>query len=140
MEEKMKNVGDKVLLNGKTFTIAGFYKRSYLLTDERGKQYKCGPEKLDRIEAGKPPVHREARTILPDLTYFVREIHMNKIFGRIVEMPNKQNAKFWMEKIENELSPENLHCDGEITRAQAMVKYRYLMGAMAHVKQIEAGA
>jgi len=25
-----------------------------------------------------------------------------------------------------ELSPENLHCDGEISRAEAMKKYRYL--------------
>ena len=26
-----------------------------------------------------------------------------------------------------DLSPENLHCDGEISRAQAQVKYRKLM-------------
>lgn len=136
----MKNIGDKVTLNGKMYTISGHYKRSYLLTDERGKQYKCGPEKLDRIEAGKPPVRREAYNWSPqgDLSYFVREIEMNKIFGRNVEMPNKANAKYWMEKIENELSPENLHCDGEISRAQAMVKYHRLNRAMAYVKQVGA--
>jgi hypothetical protein len=55
-------------------------------------------------------------------------------------MPNAQNAQTWIDKIENELSPENLHCDGEITRAQAMVKYRDLNRAMAYVKQFQVGA
>ncbi len=32
-----------------------------------------------------------------------------------------------IDRIDGQLSPENLHCDGEITRAQAKVKYNRLM-------------
>ena len=38
------------------------------------------------------------------------------------------------ESIDCGLSPENLHCDGEITRTQAMAKYRNYMQA---VKELE---
>lgn len=38
-------------------------------------------------------------------------------------------------QIDNSLSPENLHCDGEISASQARAKYRKLTGAL---KEIEA--
>lgn len=36
-----------------------------------------------------------------------------------------------LQRIECALSPENLHCDGEITRAQARTKERALMAQRA---------
>ena len=47
---------------------------------------------------------------------------------------NQALAKELYEDIDCRLSPENLHCDGEISRTQAMAKYRQLMGA---VRQLE---
>lgn len=36
-----------------------------------------------------------------------------------------ENAKTLFGNLDNELSPENLHCDGEISNAQAQAKYKY---------------
>ena len=39
------------------------------------------------------------------------------------------------ESIDCGLSPENLHCDGEISRTQAMAKYRSYMQAVKELKK-----
>ena len=39
------------------------------------------------------------------------------------------------EQIDCGLSPENLHCDGEISRTQAMAKYRSYMQAVKQLKK-----
>jgi len=36
------------------------------------------------------------------------------------------------------MSPENLHCDGEITHAQAQAKYDYFMGVWEDIKDLYA--
>ena len=38
----------------------------------------------------------------------------------------KDQAHSLVMRLDNEMSPENLHCDGEITHAQAMKKYNFL--------------
>lgn len=38
--------------------------------------------------------------------------------------------------IDGSLSPENLHCDGEISRTQAMAKYRKLTGALKELSKM----
>jgi len=45
------------------------------------------------------------------------------------------HAKSLYESLEGALSPENLHCDGEISHAQAMAKYRRYHKA---IEQLEA--
>ena len=52
----------------------------------------------------------------------------NSIFGKEpMTFPLSQtDANNLMNKIAGELSPENLHCDGEISHAQARQKYRQL--------------
>jgi hypothetical protein len=40
-------------------------------------------------------------------------------------MSEAQQKEF--QSLASQLSPENLHCDGEITRAQAQRKYRAIM-------------
>jgi hypothetical protein len=40
------------------------------------------------------------------------------------------DAQRIFQKIDGGLSPENLHCDGEITRAAAQAKYRSYMSAI----------
>ena len=39
---------------------------------------------------------------------------------------NAQDRQEIADRIDSDLSPENLHCDGEISRAEANRKYKYL--------------
>lgn len=136
-----KQIGDQVTLNGKSYTISGFHKRSYLLKDAAGKEYKCGPDKLDRIEAGLPRQARAPRagnSALAD-AYFQKAIQWAALTKSHLEMPNKSNAQIWLDRIECELSPENLHCDGEISHSAAMKKARVLNAALAYVENILKG-
>jgi len=41
-----------------------------------------------------------------------------------------QSAQAIGAKIDGELSPENLHCDGEISHAEAMRKYNFLTSVL----------
>ena len=47
----------------------------------------------------------------------------------------QDNANELFEQIDCGLSPENLHCDGEITRAQAQSKYNQYMQAVKELKK-----
>jgi len=47
---------------------------------------------------------------------------------------SKEDADYLFDHIDCGLSPEHLHCDGEITHAQAMKKYRDYMGAIDYLK------
>ena len=49
-------------------------------------------------------------------------------------LTNEIKAKF--EDLVCALSPENLHCDGEISNAQAQVKYRRLMKEWAALEKL----
>ena len=41
-----------------------------------------------------------------------------------------------VESIDCSLSPENLHCDGEISREQAQSKFRKLVGALKELDRM----
>jgi len=63
------------------------------------------------------------------LTGYVKQMNdWNAIFGTgPVEFPlTAETAQKIASKLDGELSPENLHCDGEISHAQAMKKYNFL--------------
>lgn len=47
----------------------------------------------------------------------------------------QQAAKLYS-RLEGQLSPENLHCDGEISHAQAMAKYRMYHKAIAELQAL----
>ena len=61
----------------------------------------------------------------------------NALFGTApMTFPLSQaNANDLMNSIGSELSPENLHCDGEISRSQAQAKYKHLTTVQ---KQLES--
>ena len=61
----------------------------------------------------------------------------NSIFGKSeMAFPLTQsNANDLMNKIAGELSPENLHCDGEISPAQARTKAQYLNSVRLELEQ-----
>ena len=65
---------------------------------------------------------------MKNLTAYVEQQNgWNAIFGKApVKMPLSQAAVTDLAKsIDGALSPENLHCDGEISPAQAQAKYRF---------------
>jgi len=106
----MRQIGEKVVLRGKTYEIIGYTKKSYLLKGENGKTYKCGPGKLERLICGIPrAVHRRttAEMQAPTLT--------------------PEQAIERLKQIECELSPENLSCDGELSRTAVQRRYTALM-------------
>lgn len=43
------------------------------------------------------------------------------------------------DSIENDLSPENLHCDGEISNAEANRKYKFLMSVNKELEILYTG-
>ena len=87
------------------------------------------------FEAYRPTV--KAGPILEDIfqepgnelvNYVKRMNDWNAIFGTgPVNFPlDAESAQAIGSKLDGELSPENLHCDGEISNAEAMRKYNFL--------------
>lgn len=72
------------------------------------------------------------------MNYFERTLAHLRLFGNThafgLTMPTKANAQTWIDRIENELSPENLTCDGELPRAQVRRKAQELNTALAHCR------
>ena len=67
------------------------------------------------------------------LTNYVEQINSwNAIFKDAnIEFPlDASTAQYIGSKLDGELSPENLHCDGEISHAQAMRKYNFLTSVL----------
>jgi len=67
------------------------------------------------------------------LTNYVEQLNSwNAIFGKSgIEFPlDAQSAQAIGHKLDGELSPENLHCDGEISGAEAMRKYNFLTSVL----------
>lgn len=53
-----------------------------------------------------------------------------------IDLTKKADLLSLLEQIECDLSPENLTCDGELSRSAVNAKYRRLMGAQAEVKKL----
>jgi len=67
------------------------------------------------------------------LTNYVEQMNSwNSIFNTApVTFPlDAQSAQAIASKLDGELSPENLHCDGEISSAEAQKKYDFLTGVL----------
>lgn len=74
------------------------------------------------------------------LPYFQRVINIDKMFGfQDRTLPNTENAKDWMEYLENMLSPENLSCDGELHGAALRAKEKELEEARLFVGKLIPG-
>lgn len=69
-------------------------------------------------------------------TFIENHNRFAKLFGdRTFDLTTltQDDANKLFYKIDSEMSPENLHCDGEITAAQARQKARVFMGAAAQL-------
>ena len=60
------------------------------------------------------------------------------IFGsKPMSLSDAQDRKRIAQHIDSELSPENLHCDGEISHSQAMAKYRKLATVAKQLQKLD---
>ena len=65
----------------------------------------------------------------------------NKIFDKShvdIDINNitQDQAHSLVMKLDGEMSPENLHCDGELTHSQVQTKYDHLMGVWQDLRHL----
>jgi hypothetical protein len=65
----------------------------------------------------------------------------NKIFDKShvdIDINNitKDQAHSLVMRLDGEMSPENLHCDGELTHSQVQTKYDHLMGVWQDLRHL----
>jgi|DEB0MinimDraft_6_1074348.scaffolds.fasta_scaffold126158_4 hypothetical protein len=73
------------------------------------------------------------------LTQYVNDMNQwNSIFGmRALDLNDDMDRVQIAQRIDSELSPENLHCDGEISQAAAMRKLRRLNKVCAELLKLD---
>lgn len=75
---------------------------------------------------------------MKELNEFVaRENKWAQIFGNTVEINSAKGRKDVANRIDCALSPENLHCDGEISRAEANRKFKFLTKAAEQLMKLD---
>ena len=123
-------IGTTVTLNGKEYKVVGTHKKSYLLERE-GKQYKATADKIGKIQ------DQNQRKAAPAGGFLERMVTYNRIFDKTAKMPTTEAEVFaFFARIEGNLSPENLSCDGEASAASIRNTRRELMGAWAELEAI----
>ncbi len=68
--------------------------------------------------------------------YVERKNQWNAIFGGKALVIGKDNQRI-ADMIDSELSPENLTCDGELSRSQVNARYRELTGAAEELRSLD---
>ena len=70
--------------------------------------------------------------------FIVQKNHWNSFFkGEQYEITTAQGRQRVADMIDNCLSPENLTCDGELSRAEVQRRYKELMTAAKQLKQLD---
>ncbi len=70
--------------------------------------------------------------------YVEEKNQWNSIFGmRALDLNDDQDRQQIAQNIDSELSPENLHCDGEISQAAAQRKLRRLNQVSAQLIELD---
>ena len=70
--------------------------------------------------------------------FIVQKNHWNSFFkGEQYEITTAQGRQRVADMIDNCLSPENLTCDGELSRAEVNRRYKELMTAAKQLKQLD---
>lgn len=115
-------IGQSVTLNGKTYQITGVEKRSFILELE-GKKFKATQDKINKILAqnSQPKV---------EFPYLENRLKMKRLWKKDAQLPvSEKEIMEWFESLSCELSPENLSCDGELSRTQVNLKLQNIRGA-----------
>jgi len=129
-------IGQEVSLNGKTYKIAGTIKRSWLL-ERDGKKYKATSNMMKKIqEQNKLGIGNRKRQKRSATFHMERRLAYNKIFNPDAKMPETEEELLdALDVLCNKLSPENLFCDGEISRSAAMKKASALRAEWKEVEK-----
>ena len=70
--------------------------------------------------------------------YLEQKNKWRAIFGeRELDIKNAKDRQTIAEMIDCDLSPENLHCDGEISAGQAQAKYNMLVKAAQDLYRVD---
>jgi hypothetical protein len=70
--------------------------------------------------------------------FIVQKNHWNSFFkGEQYEISTAQGRQRVADMIDGCLSPENLTCDGELSRAEVQRRYKELMTAARQLKQLD---
>jgi hypothetical protein len=70
--------------------------------------------------------------------YLDQKNSWNAIFGSpAMSLDTAQDRQRIAEMIDNELSPENLTCDGELSRSAVKQRYQQLTSAARELKQLD---
>jgi len=71
-------------------------------------------------------------------TYLNRKNAFAKMFGqKALSLQNATDRQRIADSIDADLSPENLTCDGELSRSQVQTRYRALTAAAKELKQLD---
>ena len=71
-------------------------------------------------------------------TYLDRKNSFAKMFGqRALSLQVAADRQRIADNIDSDLSPENLTCDGELSRSQVQTRYRALTAAAKELKQLD---
>ena len=71
-------------------------------------------------------------------TYLDRKNSFSKLFGqKALSLQNAADRQRIADSIDADMSPENLTCDGELSRSQVQTRYRALTAAAKELKQLD---
>jgi hypothetical protein len=71
-------------------------------------------------------------------TYVDRKNAFAKIFGsRQLSLQNAADRQSIADSIDSDLSPENLTCDGELSRSQVQARYKTLTKAAKELQKLD---
>jgi hypothetical protein len=71
-------------------------------------------------------------------TYVDRKNAWSKIFnGKQLSLQNSEDRKSIARSIDSDLSPENLTCDGELSRSQVQTRYKALTAAAKELVRLD---
>jgi len=131
-------IGDRIKLNGAMYTITGPHKRSWLMEkDSNGKTYKCTAAMIGKIQNQNKMGVGTKKQWREKTNHMARRLQYRRVFDKTAKIPvTESECLDWLEMITSDLSPENLHCDGEISRTAAMAKGRALRAEWREVQKI----
>lgn len=70
--------------------------------------------------------------------YVERKNSWGKLFGsRALDLNNAKDRQAIANSIDADLSPENLTCDGELSRSQVQARYSQLTKAAGQLRQLD---
>ena len=72
-------------------------------------------------------------------TYLDRKNSFSKLFGqKALSLQNAADRQRIADSIDSDMSPENLTCDGELSRSQVQARYKALMAAAKELKKLDS--